>query len=101
MALTPGVQAERDRCAIWCERLAVVFDKSAARLRVEGSFTVQEFSFAWPPFRSRTVVHHNWEKIALEKENAANAIRAAVRMIKEGCPASRYENDPPATTQWE
>lgn len=76
----PEVQAERDRCVEWCERLARIFDDSAAKLRADGSFTTRSL---WPPFKRVTVVHHNWEKIAVEKDNAANAVRALERAIKE------------------
>lgn len=82
--MSPEVQAERDRCAGHCERMAVIFDDAAARVRREGSFPVTVLTLKWPFFRKEIAVHHNWERVALQKDNAAHAMRMVKTSIVDG-----------------
>lgn len=78
------VQAERLRCADWCERMALLFDAGAENKRKEGTFSGAEISFSWPPFKRRSFVHPNWERAALANEAAASTCRTIKRAILEG-----------------
>lgn len=73
------VQAERTRCAVWCEHMARMLDRRAAALRAEGTFTYRTWTF-----KKRTAVMPGWEREAKVKEEAAKLVRKIEGVITEG-----------------
>lgn len=72
---------ERERCALLAEALATIFERRAAQLRTEGSYTTRAL---WPLGKPVTCVRPSWEKAAKVREDAADALRNA---IATGCRA--------------
>lgn len=80
-ASTPEVLAERQRCWDICQGLAEEWQASAARIRLEGSFTTRSL---WPPFKKVTVVLPGWEKAARDIEAAVTGLRTIQILIGNG-----------------
>jgi hypothetical protein len=76
-----AVTAERERCAWLCEELAGRWERSAAKLREDGSYTTRA---VWPPGKKVTCVKPKWHQAALDTEAAAHGLRTVARGIREG-----------------
>lgn len=77
------VDCERERCALLCEQLAAIHQKSADRIRKEGTYTGRSI---WPPFKR--VTH-----VAPAAERGAKQIEGSVRSLRviAGCIRLRYD----------
>lgn len=82
--LEAAVQTERQRCADWCERAAVLKDEAAAKLRADGTWPAQTLHLTWPFVRKSSFVHPNWERAAAAKDEAASMLRVVKQSILEG-----------------
>ena len=76
-----AVQHERDRCARLNEALAARFEASAARIRLDGTYTTHAL---WPLFKKVTSVYPKWERAAKDVEACANSLRAVAKCIRAG-----------------
>lgn len=76
-----AVKDERERCAWLCEELAGRWERSAAKLRVDGSYTTRAL---WPPFKEVKCIKPNWEKAADDVDAAVHGLRTVARGIREG-----------------
>jgi hypothetical protein len=75
--LTSEVLDERDRCAYLAEDLAGRWERSAIRMRDEGSYWG---GFLW----KYKCVKPKWERVALDIESAAHGLRTVAKGIREG-----------------
>lgn len=76
-----AVAVERERCAWLCEELAVRWERSAAKLRKDGSYDTRAI---WPPGKRITCIKPRWKQAALDTEAAAHGLRTVARGIREG-----------------
>lgn len=72
---------EAERCALLNEMLAGMHERSAAKIRKDGSFTVRA---VWPLLKKHTVVSQRWEQRARDVEAAAHSLRTVAKCIREG-----------------
>jgi hypothetical protein len=92
LAARAGIERERLRCVDLAETLALVWERAAAKTRVEGTYTVRAI---WPPFRKLKRVMPRYEQAARDIEAAVRGLRdAVVDPIRRGmAPIGTEERD--------
>lgn len=76
-----AVKDERERCVWLCEQLAERWERSAAKLRADGSYTTRAI---YPLFKKVTCIKPNWRKAADDIDAAVHGLRTVARGIREG-----------------
>lgn len=77
-----AIVQERERCALLAETLCLVWERTAAKMRREGTVTTRSI---WPPFRKYTFVMPPFEKAAKDIDAVVKGIReAVVHAIRKG-----------------
>lgn len=76
-----ALEQERENAARICEQLAGMWEKSAAKVRTDGSFTYKPY---WPFGKAVTAVRPGWERAAQDTESAAHGLRTVASLIRKG-----------------
>lgn len=83
---------EAERCALLAEALAKRWERSAAKIRDQGTYYVRAL---WPPFKRIKCVTPRWEQAAKDTEAAAHGLRTIARGAREGWdPRKLKDGDP-------
>lgn len=81
---------ERERCSLLADALATRWERSARRLREDGSYWGQAL---WPPFRSVKLVRPKWEEAARGCEAGAHGLRTISRGCKAGWDPRKFTDE--------